>query len=116
MTRSISARGLQRLADIIVDERGRPSLLLPGCLAYGGEGWSRGVLHTLEGSRVAVHCQPLPPDVTRTRETLELDHVLAAVFGLWDFVIPEARAFARTAVGPGLHATRKPVAEKKLAE
>ena len=27
------------------------ALWVPGCLAYAGKGWSRGVLHTLEGSR-----------------------------------------------------------------
>ena len=31
----------------------------------------------------------------RTNATLELDHIVAAVFGLWDFVIPEARIFRR---------------------
>src|SRR5262245_18765362 len=34
------------------------ALWIPGCLVYGGEGWSKGVLHTLEGSKLAVSCVP----------------------------------------------------------
>jgi hypothetical protein len=71
------------------------AMWVPGCLVYAGEGWSAGVLHTLEGSRLAVHCLPELPDLARTSATLELDHVLAAVFGLWDFVVPDARLFSR---------------------
>ncbi len=65
------------------------ALWIPGCLVYAGSGWSKGVLHTLEGSRRAVHCLHERPDLARTFATRELDHVLAAVFGLWDRVIPE---------------------------
>jgi hypothetical protein len=71
------------------------AMWIPGCLVYGGEGWSQGVLHTLEGSRLAVFCLPQSPELSRSASTIELDHVLAAVFGLWDFVIPETRKFAR---------------------
>lgn len=67
------------------------AMWLPGCLAYAGDGWSSGVLHTLEGSRLAVHCAPIAPDLARTKDTLEIDHVIAAVFGLWDFVLPQER-------------------------
>jgi hypothetical protein len=70
------------------------AMWLPGCLAYAGEGWSQGVLHTLEGSRLAVFCLPELPKLERTPSTLELDHVIAAVFGLWDVVVPEARRFS----------------------
>ncbi|HEY4244632.1 MAG TPA: PD-(D/E)XK nuclease superfamily protein [Kofleriaceae bacterium] len=62
------------------------ALWVPGCLVYAGEGWSRGVLHTLEGSRRAAYC--LPPD-----ETTELEHIIAATFGLWDHVLPANRVF-----------------------
>jgi hypothetical protein len=68
------------------------ALWIPGCLVYGGAGWSKGVLHTLEGSRRAVCCEP-SPSLERTSATEELDHVLAAVFGFWDQVIPEERLF-----------------------
>jgi hypothetical protein len=71
------------------------AMWLPGCLVYAGEGWSQGVLHTLEGSRLAVYCLPQEPDFARTKDTLELDHVLAAVFGLWDFVVSETRLFTK---------------------
>lgn len=71
------------------------ALWIPGCLVYAGDGWSDGVLHTLQGSRLAVGCLPAHPDLSRTTETRELDHVLAAVFGLWDRVIPDERRFGR---------------------
>ena len=70
------------------------ALWIPGCLVYAGPGWSKGVLHTLEGSRRAVHCLPERPNLARTTATRELDHILAAIFGLWDRVIPEERLFS----------------------
>jgi len=72
------------------------ALWIPGCLVYAGEGWSEGVLHTLQGSRRAVHCLPERPELTRTAATRELDHVVAAVFGFWDHVIPEERLFSKS--------------------
>jgi hypothetical protein len=71
------------------------AMWIPGCLVYAGKGWSKGVLHTLEGSRLGVHCVPERPDLARSIATRELDHVLAAVFGLWDYVVPEERLFGR---------------------
>ena len=73
------------------------ALWIPGCLVYAGKAWSKGVLHTLEGSRLAVHCLPERPDLARTTATRELDHIVAAVFGLWDHVISEERRFGREA-------------------
>jgi hypothetical protein len=70
------------------------AMWIPACLVYAGTGWSQGVLHTLEGSRLAVHCLPERSDLARTKQTQELDHVLAAVFGLWDRVLPENRLFS----------------------
>jgi len=70
------------------------ALWIPGCLVYGGEGWSDGVLHTLRGSKRAVYCLPQPPLMERTDDTRELDHVVAAVFGLWDFVLPAERIYS----------------------
>ena len=75
------------------------AMWVPGCLVYAGEGWSKGVLHTLEGLRLGVYCLPEQPDLARTMATRELDHVLAAVFGLWDFVVPKERLFSK---GPQL--------------
>jgi PD-(D/E)XK nuclease superfamily domain len=69
------------------------ALWIPGCLVYAGDGWSSGVLHTLEGSRLAAYCLPDAGDLARTKHTLELDHLLAATFGLWDAVIPARKRF-----------------------
>jgi hypothetical protein len=46
------------------------ALWVPGCLVYGGEGWSSGVMHTLRSSKRAVHCLPRLPALERTKETL----------------------------------------------
>lgn len=69
------------------------ALWLPGCLVYAGEGWSRGILHTLEASRLAARCMPDPNAMLHSPETRELDHVLAATFGLWELVLPASRRF-----------------------
>jgi hypothetical protein len=71
------------------------ALWIPGCLVYAGEGWSQGVLHTLEGSRRAVRCLPDRLTFERTTDTRELDHVIAAVFGLWDQVLSDDRLFSK---------------------
>jgi hypothetical protein len=70
------------------------AMWIPGCLVYAGEGWSSGVLHTLDGSRNAVFCDPPENNQRDATKTIELDHVLASVFGLWSLVIPEERRFA----------------------
>lgn len=72
------------------------ALWVPGVLAYAGKGWSRGVMHTLEGSRLAAYCLPdRDPSArgARSKATRELDHVLAAIFGLWDVVLPASKRF-----------------------
>jgi len=70
------------------------ALWVPGCLVYAGEGWSRGILHTLEASRLAARCLPDATTMMHAPETRELDHVLAATFGLWERVLPAGRRFA----------------------
>jgi len=97
------------------------AMWVPGCLVYAGDGWSDGVLHTLEGARLAVSCMPEQPALARTNDTLELDHVLAAVFGLWDFVIPNNRAFSEDPqLSLGLKGPRKakaaPTTSKKTGD
>ncbi|HEY4057858.1 MAG TPA: PD-(D/E)XK nuclease superfamily protein [Kofleriaceae bacterium] len=73
------------------------ALWIPGCLVYAGEGWSRGILHTLEASKLAARCLPMGPESTmHSSETRELDHVLAATFGLWELVLPGSRRFVPT--------------------
>ena len=84
------------------------AMWVPGCLTYAGEGWSKGVLHTLKGAKLAVRCLPEAPHFERTSETLELDHVIASVFGLWDYVIPQRRLFSGVGQLPlkGIKSTR----------
>lgn len=86
------------------------ALWIPGCLAYGGDGWSDGVLHTLRGSKRAVYCHPAAPLFGRSEETRELDHVVASVFGLWDVVLPAERIHPRPLAVPmkGLRKTAPP--------
>ncbi len=69
------------------------AMWVPGCLVYAGTGWSRGVLHTLEASRLACSCMPDPTTFARTKQTRELDHILAATFGFWDLVLPASKRF-----------------------
>jgi hypothetical protein len=71
------------------------ALWVPGCLVYAGKGWSRGVVHSLEASRLAVHCLPDRSTLSRTRATRELDHVLAATFGFWELVLPATKRYKR---------------------
>ncbi len=69
------------------------ALWVPGCLVYAGEGWSRGILHTLEASKLAAYCLPEPGGTMHAAATRQLDHVLAATFGLWELVLPTSRRF-----------------------
>src|SRR5690606_2024265 len=69
------------------------AMRVPGCLVYAGGGWSAGVLHTLAASPLAAYCLPDPEALGRSPETRELDHVLAATFGLWEQVLPPSRRY-----------------------
>lgn len=69
------------------------ALWVPGILVYAGRGWSRGVLHQLEASRLAAYCLPDRPALPRSKATRELDYVLAATFGLWEQILPAAKRF-----------------------
>ena len=71
------------------------ALWVPGCLVYAGRGWSKGVLHLLEASRLAAHCLPDKPNLSRTKSTRELDYILAAVFGLWEQILPASKRMKR---------------------
>jgi len=56
-------------------------------VAYGGSGFSKGVVHMLEASELACHAEPKNGDILdfdKTRETHELDQILAMRFGWWD--------------------------------
>jgi hypothetical protein len=67
------------------------ALWVPGVLVYAGKGWSKGVMHTLEGSRLAAHCLPDRETLVRGKPTKELDHVIGAIFGLWELVLPAGK-------------------------
>ena len=71
------------------------ALWVPGCLVYAGRGWSKGVLHSLDASRLAASCMPDKTTYGRTKQTRELDHMLAAVFGFWELVLPASKRFKR---------------------
>lgn len=73
------------------------ALRIAGCLAYAGPGWSEGVLHTLRASRFAAWCLPEPELLARSeKDTWQLDHVIAATFGIWEEVLPPSRRFIQT--------------------
>ena len=71
------------------------ALWVPGCLVYAGRGWSKGVLHQLEASRLAAYCLPEGPQFGRAKATRELDYLLAATFGLWEHILPAAKRYSR---------------------
>jgi hypothetical protein len=77
------------------------ALWVPGCLVYAGRGWSRGVLHQLEASRLAAYCLPDRPEPSgrwgpaRSKATRELDYILAATFGFWEQILPAGKRFRR---------------------
>lgn len=71
------------------------ALRMPAALAYGGTGFSPGVLHLLQGSELAAYCMPdeslgrvgRKPGDSIDVGTWQLDHVLALAFGWWDVVL-----------------------------
>ena len=69
------------------------AMRVAGCLVYAGGGWSPGVLHTLAASPLAAYCLPDPVAGARGPETRELDHFLAATFGLWEQILPVTRRY-----------------------
>ena len=71
------------------------ALWVPGCLIYAGRGWSRGVLHSLEASRHSAYCLPERPALARTKQTRELDFILAATFGFWEQILPASKRYKR---------------------
>lgn len=67
------------------------ALPMAGCVAYAGQGFSKGVLHMLAASPHAACCLPGPEQAVTTAETRELDHVLAVHFGWWDVLVDKKR-------------------------
>src|ERR1051325_7799216 len=71
------------------------ALWVPGCLVYAGRGWSKGVLHQLEASRLAAYCLPERSSLSRSKATRELDYIRAATFGFWEQILPAAKRYRR---------------------
>ena len=69
------------------------ALQMSGCIAYAGGGFSPGVIHMLEASELAAYCLPGPLDLLPTRQTRELDHLLAMHFGWWDILVKGRQPF-----------------------
>jgi hypothetical protein len=72
------------------------ALRIPGVIAYGGSGFSEGVLHLLQSSELAAYCLPNAahpvPTGRRAGESIDsgtwqLDHILAITFRWWDIVL-----------------------------
>lgn len=74
---------------------------VPAFVAYAGEGFSIGVIHMLESHKLAAFCQP---DLTLSpsKQTVELDHVMAMIFGWWDQVLSHRHPFDLAAWKPPL--------------
>ncbi len=56
-------------------------------VVYGGAGFSKGITHMLEASELACHAEPKNEnanDFNRTKNTRELDQILAMKFSWWD--------------------------------
>lgn len=66
---------------------------VPAFVAYAGEGFSVGVVHMLESHRLAAYCLP-NADLAPSKETVELDHVIAMTFGWWDLVLAKSTPFS----------------------
>jgi hypothetical protein len=63
------------------------SLPMGSCITYAGSGFSDGVLHMLQASEIAAYCNPDPADLKSTRDTQELDHLMALHFRWWDVLV-----------------------------
>jgi hypothetical protein len=74
---------------------------LPAFVAYAGEGFSIGVKHMLESHKLAAFCRP-DVSLVPSKETVELDHVVAMTFGWWDQVLSRKKPFELGAWKPPL--------------
>ncbi|QRN97264.1 hypothetical protein JRI60_51410 [Archangium violaceum] len=63
------------------------SMKIPVCVAYAGDGFSRGILHILSASPIAAWCLPGAKTLAPSPETRELDCILAMTFKWWDVLV-----------------------------
>ncbi len=66
---------------------------VPAFVCYAGDGFSRGVIHMLESHKLAAYCKPRE-DLVPDKDTVELDHIIAMVFGFWDAVLARKTPFS----------------------
>ncbi len=66
---------------------------VPAFVAYAGSGFSVGVTHMLESHKRAAYCLPTA-ELSPSKETVELDHVVAMTFGWWELVLGTKKPFA----------------------
>ncbi len=69
------------------------ALRIDGCVAYAGDGFSQGVLHLLQASEMAGYCLPDSANLKPTKNTRELDHMLAMRFKWWDVLVGPKKPF-----------------------
>jgi hypothetical protein len=67
------------------------ALPMPGFIVYAGSGFSQGVLHMLQASELAVCCLPRASNLKPSKETWELNHMLAMHFHWWDVFVGNRR-------------------------
>ncbi len=77
------------------------SMPMAGCIVYAGDGFSQGVLHMLQASEIAAYCLP-KSGYASSKNTWELDHMLAMHFGWWDVMIGNKKPFAIDKPAPRL--------------
>ena len=63
------------------------AMLMNGCVAYAGEGFSKGVVHMLQSAEIAAYCLPDAENLVPSKATAEPDHILAQHFGWWDLFV-----------------------------
>ena len=63
------------------------ALPMGGCIVYAGSGFSVGVLHMLQASEIAAYCLPDAQNLSSSKDTRELDHLLAMHFHWWDVLV-----------------------------
>ena len=92
------------------------ALPMGGCIVYAGSGFSVGVLHMLQASEIAAYCLPDVQDARRsTKETKELDHVLAMNFQWWDVLVAGKKVWEPRQSTSGL-ARESTVSQPEMAQ
>ncbi len=69
------------------------ALRMPACVAYAGSGFSLGVIHMLQASEMAAYCLPSKDSMKPTKDTRELDHLMALTFKWWDLLVQGKKPF-----------------------